>query len=239
MEERKFSFGRYNYNYFLFREKRGTVSLTVMPDLIIFLKCPLDYTEDKIESFLKKKWFWLEKQINFFKKFKKEEYIKEYISGESFYYLGRQYKLIIQKSTRDKVGLINGKLQIFTTKEVHDSGYNKKILEEWYEKRRKIVFQERLEKVLRKFDYKRYPKLVIRRMNKRWGSFLGEDKIILNKLLICAPKECIDYVITHELCHFKYKNHNKNFYNLLESKFSNWGNVKEKLERNYGKEYKI
>lgn len=206
-----------------------------MPDLLVFLKCPIDYAENRVENFLKRKWFWLEKQINFFDKFKINDNKKEYISGESFYYLGRQYKLVVQKANQDKVGLINGKLQIFTTQEVGDGEYNRKILEKWYTKRRKIVFQKRLEEVFKKFNYEKFPELAIRKMNKRWGSFVGGSKIILNPLLIYTSKECIDYVIAHELCHFTHRNHNKNFYNLLEFKIKNSAKIKENLESYLGK----
>ncbi|HAT74923.1 MAG TPA: metal-dependent hydrolase, partial [Candidatus Moranbacteria bacterium] len=49
-------------------------------------------------------------------------------------------------------------------------------------------------------------------------------------LLIHASKDCIDYVITHELCHVKYKNHDKRFYKLMNFKYPKWEKIKEKLE---------
>ena len=67
-------------------------------------------------------------------------------------------------------------------------------------------------------------------MPKRWGSFVKGDRVVLNPLLIHAPKEAIDYVMTHELCHMKYKNHDAKFYKLLGEKFPNWKKTKEKLE---------
>jgi predicted metal-dependent hydrolase len=67
-------------------------------------------------------------------------------------------------------------------------------------------------------------------MPKRWGSYIKGERIILNPLLIQGPKEAIDYVITHELCHMKYKNHDSKFYGLLETKFPNWQKTKVKLE---------
>ncbi|VAW45352.1 hypothetical protein MNBD_GAMMA03-1827 [hydrothermal vent metagenome] len=71
-------------------------------------------------------------------------------------------------------------------------------------------------------------------MNKRWGSFLGNKKIILNSKLIHASKDCIDYVIAHELCHVKYKNHNKRFFDFLKSKMPDWEKRKDRLEiRNF------
>jgi predicted metal-dependent hydrolase len=67
-------------------------------------------------------------------------------------------------------------------------------------------------------------------MEKRWGSFLVKKKILLNPELIKASKECIDYVITHELCHMKYQNHGAAYYRFLSSKCPNWEELKERLE---------
>jgi predicted metal-dependent hydrolase len=53
-------------------------------------------------------------------------------------------------------------------------------------------------------------------MGRRWGSLSSTGRITLNLLLIAAPKECIDYVILHELCHFKVKHHGPRFWKLME-----------------------
>lgn len=204
--------------------------MTVHPTLKIILKIPDNYDQEKIEKFLKKKWKWLEKQVAYFKKFNGKSNKKEYVSGESFLYLGRQYKLLVRKGKVDEVKLKYGQIVLTTSGLVSDRKKNKKILDEWYSKRGEAVFSGQYKKVFSKFSYEFEPDLVIRKMNKRWGSFLKDKKIFLNPLLIQAPKECIDYVITHELCHMKYKNHDKRFYELLKSKIKNWEQVKEKLE---------
>ena len=110
MEKQIFKYGSYSYEYFLIKQARKTVSLVIYPNLKIVLKCPMDYKAEKIQKFLKRKWSWLEKQIKYFKKYKKDDVIKEYISGESFLYLGRQYKLMVKKAKEDKVSLKHGKL---------------------------------------------------------------------------------------------------------------------------------
>lgn len=77
---------------------------------------------------------------------------------------------------------------------------------------------------------KGYLTLSIREMKRRWGSFLNQDRIFLNPKLIHTSKDCIDYVITHELCHMRYKNHDKKFYGFLKKQYPKWEKVKEKLE---------
>jgi len=230
MERHIFKYGSFSYHYFIVRQDRKTVSLSVQPSLNIVLRCPKDFSDDKIEKFLKRKWSWLEKQIKYFKKFKTDLGKKEYISGESFLYLGRQYKLLVKKSSENRVILKYGQILLYTTNSVRNKKNNKEILEKWYLDRANIIFTEQYKKVIKNFSYNFEPRLIIRKMNKRWGSFLSDKKIILNPKLIQAPKECIDYVISHELCHMKHKNHDSKFYNLLKSKIKNWEEVKEKLE---------
>ncbi|MBI1856787.1 M48 family metallopeptidase [Candidatus Saccharibacteria bacterium] len=230
MTTRTFEYGTHSYIYGLVRQDRKTLSLTVEPCLDIILKVPEDVDNERIEKFLRKKWMWLNKQLTFFEKYRKKYYQKEYVSGESFYYLGRQYKLIVVNGDKNSVALSKGKLTITTGKNTSDGKYNRTLLERWYKQRRHAVFTERYAEVLTHFDYKFTPELTVRVMARRWGSYIKGERIILNPLLIQAPKEAIDYVITHELCHMKYKNHDPRFFQLMDTKYTGWRKTKEKLE---------
>lgn len=233
----KFTYGNYSYEYKVLRQDRKTISLTVKPDMGIVLKCPKNADTDRIEKFLKRKWSWMNKQLKFFERFQIKKYKREYVSGESFLYLGRQYKLVIKRSKKDSVGLYNGILQINTTKPVRDSKYTKGLIDLWLNERIDDIFFERFLEMQKRFDYKNMPKLKIRNMAKRWGSFLNKDYILLNPKLIHASKDCIDYVIVHELCHMRYKNHGKNFWDFLDKKYPKWEKIKEKLELRYAVYY--
>jgi len=68
-------------------------------------------------------------------------------------------------------------------------------------------------------------------MKARWGSCITDKRLILiNSELIKAPKYCIDYVILHELLHFKYRNHDAEFYNFMTSLMPDWKQRKEILD---------
>jgi len=68
-------------------------------------------------------------------------------------------------------------------------------------------------------------------MAKRWGSALPDGTICLNPALIHASSACIDYVITHEICHLKHPDHGPEFYGLLRQLLPDWKNLKARLER--------
>jgi predicted metal-dependent hydrolase len=231
---KQFQYGKYLYEYSIKFEDRKTLSLTVTPRLEIVVKAPKDTGIEKIERFLKKKWIWLERQMRYFAKFKKSCCRKEYVSGESYYYLGRQYRLIVEQGNNSGVLLKRGKLILTTNQGVENSKVNRKILKKWFLQRAKVIFQERLEEVFPNFNYScSIPSLQIKQMSKRWGSYLGKERIHIHSGLIHAPKDCIDYVISHELCHFKYKNHTAAFKRLLNDKCPSWERTKDKLETKY------
>lgn len=231
---KKFIYGNYSYCYKIVQQDRKSLSLVVRPDSSIVLKQPFNIKPERVEKFLKKKWFWLNKQLSFFESIEKHSYKKEYVSGESFSYLGRQYKLLVKKSKIDSVKLTHGTLVVNNSKGIKNSNNTKNLLNEWFEKRYKIIFLERYEEMKKLFDYKEFPELKIRIMSKRWGSFVNNKSIVLNPKLIYASKKCIDYVLVHELCHVKYKNHNKKYWEFLKMKYPDWEVVKEKLEYKYG-----
>ncbi len=226
MDTKTFKYGDNEYQYYIVYQDRKTVRLTVYPNLKIVLYCRIGYSKDKIEKFLKRKALWLKSQVQDLKRLQRSNKKKEYVSGESFLYLGRQYKLIVEEGDEDYVRFKSGRIMLYTT----DKSRNQNILDDWYLNRAKKVFRDRYRVMLKKFNYEFVPDLALRKMPKRWGSFLTKKKVLLNPELIKASKECIDYVIIHELCHMKHQNHSPEYYRFLSSKCPNWKGVKEQLE---------
>lgn len=229
-ESRDFVYGGLIYRYELVHQDRKTLNLTVMPDLSIFVKTPKHASDHRIEMFLRKKWFWLEKQLMFFGKYQRKVYKREFVSGEGVRYLGKQYQLVVKQGEQDKVALQNGLLVVTTGKKSSTPKYRENLVNQWYKDKIMQVFSDRYKVIMSQFNYKVAPKFSVRDMKRRWGSCLDNGKIILNPKLIHVSKDCIDYVITHELCHIKYKNHDKKFFNFLSEKYPGWQKVKENLE---------
>ena len=74
------------------------------------------------------------------------------------------------------------------------------------------------------------PPLHLRRMPKRWGSWTRRGAIYLNPELVRAPRSCVDYVVTHELCHLVHGDHGKEFFALLRRVMPDWESRKGRLE---------
>lgn len=216
-------------NIKIIKEKRKSLAVEVYPNFSVVIKSPEQAKDFEIKDFIKRKTPWIEKQINYFKQFNMPE-DKIYESGSSALYLGRQYQVIIEKSLlRNIVKVFNNKIYILTpfTQKLDEIN---QAFSDWMIKRAETVFNERLNVCMKAFPDLKMPSLKIRKLNKRWGSYLKKHEIVLNPALIKASKQAIDYVIYHELCHAYYPNHTEEFYNLLSLKMPNWEKVKEKME---------
>lgn len=228
--DRHFLYKNISFDYSLILENRKTISAAVFPNRALIVKAPQEATDDRICDFLRRKFRWILKQQRYFEQFKVGEE-KRYVSGETFRYRGRSYKLLLHKDSRSEhVSLQHGTLTVsmFSPK---DHAQAKKLLGEWYMEKANKVFSERLSTCFFLFDYEEMPTLVIRKLSKRWGSYMHKtNKIFLNQELIKASKRHIDYVIIHELCHIAHRQHNRAFYDLLESRLPQWEKLKTELE---------
>ena len=107
------------------------------------------------------------------------------------------------------------------------------LYEKWLYHKANIIFKEKVHILSRVIGVKPN-KIVIKNLKNRWVSMTKNNEINLNIDLIKAPPETIDYIIIHELCHFKMKGYSYNFWNLLGgycpnySKFIKWLNINGK-----------
>ncbi len=208
---------------------RKTLGIKVLPDGTVSLKAPINATLDDIRNKVHHRAAWILRQKRYFESFGTPTTERQYISGESHLYLGRQYMLRIKEGEHNAVHYQNNILEVVCQNK-KEAG---RVLQLWYLERAQIKFPEYAKPIIEQFKaYGVQPKSVgIRKMEKRWGYCTLDDNIYLNPRLICAPRCCIEYVITHELCHLVHRNHTKEFYALLSKEMPHWEKWKAILER--------
>ncbi|WP_343021994.1 SprT family zinc-dependent metalloprotease [Flavobacterium sp. PL12] len=208
--------------------KRKTLGITVNPDMGIVVKAPEEASLELIETKVRKRAPWIIKQLNFFLTFHPKPKDKKYVTGESHFYLGKQYRIEIIEDKKNEVHYKGRYIQINTK----NKNKAKELLNDWYRIKAKEKFQAIAEPIIEKFKkYNVEPTgIYIQEMKTRWGSCTPEGKIILNPELIKTPKGCIEYVIIHELCHLVHYNHTQRFFDLQAKENPLWERWKKKLE---------
>lgn len=227
--EYSINFGSRKIVYTLLFTNRKTLGITVNPDMGIVVKAPENSSVDLIETKVKKRAAWIIKQQNFFLTFHPKPNDKKYVSGESHFYLGKQYRIEVVEGTKNEVSYKGRYIQITTKNKLNVE----KLLNDWYKIKAKEKFAEIATPLIEKFKKHNVEPtdIFIQEMKTRWGSCTPKGKIILNPELIKTPKGCIEYVIIHELCHLVHHSHNQNFFDLQAKECPLWERWKKKLEQ--------
>ena len=209
----------------------GKVLIKVHPDCRVVVSAPESATSEAVLYAVKQRGRWIYQQLREFQQQLEHVTLRQYISGESHYYLGKQYQLKVNVEPHQVQGvkLLRGKLEVSVR--ARDAVKVRSLLTDWYKSRAREVFARRLDALLEQALWVQdRPPIRILTMQTQWGSCSPNGRITLNPHLVKAPRDCIDYVILHELCHIAEHNHSDRFYRLLSQVMPNWEITKERLD---------
>lgn len=206
---------------------RKHLILEVNREAKLIVKAPLGTEDATIATAIEQKKLWIYEKLNHPSKYKKHINPKRLITGETFEYLGRNYKLKII-SDEDLKGL-QFKNRFYITEKERTNG--RELFKNWYLKKAK-------EKLIPKITYYanqlgvEYNQVLISDLKYRWGSCTIKNNLNFNYRLIKAPHHVIDYIIVHELTHLIEPNHSPRFWNLVEITFPKHKEAREWLNLN-------
>lgn len=229
---RSIQYGTKEIFFELQRSGRKTLAIEVHPDSSVHIIAPEDSSIQDIDQKVEKRASWIIKQQQYFEQFLPRTPERQYVSGETHYYLGKSYLLKVNSGPMSQVKLKAGKLEVICKDEINQEKV-KKLLAQWYYQHAEKKFNKLALEAYSKFKEYNFemPKIEIRRMAKRWGSCNTIDKITINPEIIKASSKCIEYVLIHEMTHLVVSNHNKKFYNILTAVMPTWEKWKDKLEK--------
>lgn len=225
MEEYKINYGNEVIVYNVIRKNVKNININIRPDTTVIISAKAGISVNKIKEIVKKKAPLILRDINYFKEAKTEVMRgNEYVSGENIRYLGKQYRLRVVKADAETVKIMRGFIYLYV-QNINSLENKKNLLNNWLQVQIENVFNSVLDNVypsVGKCGIAK-PAIRIREMKARWGScYRKRGVIVLNKELIKAPKYCIEYVVLHELLHFKYINHGTDFYDSLTILMPDW-----------------
>ena len=210
---------------------RSQLAISVHPDCTVMVVAPEARTVEEVLARVQRKAAWIAKQRRHFEKFQPLPHERRFVNGETHYYLGRRYRLKIRAAVEESVKL-KGRFILIETSGEGFVSRARTLLDEWYRGHAEKIFQSSLLRCLKGAPslLMPSPKIVIRRMAKRWGSCTETGTILINLELIKTPIDCIDYLLMHELCHLRVHNHGPAYYRLLVRGMPDWKRRKARLD---------
>jgi predicted metal-dependent hydrolase len=221
-----------SYQVRFLASKSGKIAIHIHPNGSVQVDAPAGSELRDVKQVVQKRARWLTQHLTRIREQQSEVLPRRYISGESHFYLGRRYSLKVLDSDGAKpaVKMFRGQLQIDTLDRSAET--IKGLLWSWYLSHAREVFQRRTAALAPGIIWlKGYiPPIKLLTMKKQWGSCSPKGNILLNPHLVKAPRECIDYVILHEICHLQEHNHSPEFYRLLSQLMPDWKTIKARLD---------
>jgi predicted metal-dependent hydrolase len=209
----------------------GRIRVHVYPDGDVEIEAPPGKAVEEIQAAAQKRARWVFRHRRTAKEARENSLPREYVSGETHFYLGRRYKLIVLASRQEtsSVKLMRGRLEVRVRTD--DPAAVRRRLRLWYHERADEYFQRKVSEWAAVLPWvNANPEFKLVRMSTQWGSCSPHGTINLNPALIKAPRHCIEYVILHELCHLQEHNHSQRFYGLLDRHMPGWQAAKAELD---------
>jgi hypothetical protein len=176
-------------------------------------------------------------KINWIKKHQKKfqeqerETRREYLDRESHYVWGRRYLLKVKEANRIPSVELKHNEMILTVRPGAEMAKREAVVTAWYRDQVRDAVMPLIEKWEPLLGVKAN-RTSIRRMRTRWGSCTPTRRTIrLNTELAKKPRECLEYVIVHELVHLLEPTHNATFTSLMDKFMPQWRHYRDELNR--------
>jgi predicted metal-dependent hydrolase len=225
-------YGASDLCFTLERSGRRSLGITVRADGSVVVRAPQSADLPKIEERVRKRAGWIIAQQARAERYRPRTPPRTYEEGETHLHLGRQYRLSVELSLTQGVR-IEGDRLILGMHRPSRREERAELLRAWRYSQAKALYPKRIATLFEPFASYGMPapRLIIRELTHRWGSLTDRGNIVLSRDLIQAPRACIDYVITHELCHIVHTDHGDGFRRLLSEVMPDHANRKERLEQ--------
>lgn len=194
---------------------------------------PSSLSDARIQSLISDRRGLIEKKLHHQQQITKPK-LKEYVNGESFAYLGKNYRLKRLLGQSGDAKLKHGYIQIPIPENALDGDIEASVrssLEAWYRDHATSKLKEKTLRYASILGLK--PNSVsIKDYKARWGSCSPSGDISYNWRIIMAPHHIVDYVVVHELCHLLEHNHSARYWRLVGNVIRDYKECREWLKVN-------
>ena len=205
---------------------RKTLNISVERDRSIIVRAPHYLTAEKIDKVVQSKRQWIKEKLNHTQKYPLITENKEFVSGETLMYLGKNYQLLVVDEEIEDIEFD----QRFKISKSNQPKANE-LFKKWYLSQALKKIEPLATKYAKNLGVE-YNQFKTSEMKYRWGSCTPANNIIFNWRIIKAPMYVLEYLVAHELVHLIEDNHTPRFWNILSIQVPNYEKAKNWLKKN-------
>lgn len=212
------------------RTDRKRSASIYLEDKIVKVRVPKSLSKRRIRELITKRIPWIKTQLKEVLELPIKP--KEYVSGETFPYLGRNYRLKVTQGNETSIKLKGCYLSATILKTDKNADETiRSMLVSWYRQHAETRLGEKTDR-LAKIVGVQPNSIKVRNYKSRWGSCFITGDISYNWRVILAPHRIVDYVVVHELCHLLEHNHSSRYWKHVERYVPDWKDCRNWLRTN-------
>jgi predicted metal-dependent hydrolase len=228
--KQKLQYGTTAIEYTIVKSRRRKTSEVIVDHDIVEIRTPFDKPDHEINKLIQRKASWILKKQKEYRERAPEIMKPTFNENSTLPYLGKNYPLkILENQAKNSIRFENGQfiVTLLPSKSKNSSTATDtiidKIYENWLMKMARPSFKNKVKSCSEKLGTSKPEKIIIKKLKNRWGSIGKKGVTInLNVNLLKAPVDVINYIILHELCHLKIKEHSYHFWDLLHKFMPNY-----------------
>jgi predicted metal-dependent hydrolase len=204
------------------RKDIKNVHLSVHPPTgRVRIAAPRHLSDDAIRVFVVAKLRWIRLQQEKLRE-QEREAPREFIDRESHYFWGQRYLLTVSERDQAPSIALRHRRMILTVRPGTGIARRARVLDAWYRNQVREAAEPLAAQWQQRLDVG-LERLFVRRMRTRWGSCHPAARSIrLNTDLAKKPRECLEYILVHELIHLIEPTHSARFVALMDQFLPGW-----------------
>lgn len=214
----KLNYGTDVIEYSVVKTRRRKTSEVIVDKNTVEVRAPLYKPDHEIEQVVRNKAGWIFHKQKEYREMNLHITKPTFVENSTLPYLGKNYHFKVIGQQKNSIRFIDGEfiITLFTSNSKNPASYIERLYEHWLMKTARPIFMNKVKSYSEKLGIEKVEKISIKKLKNRWGSMSKNGRTInLNVNLLKASGDVIDYIILHELCHLKIKEHSHHFWDLI------------------------
>jgi predicted metal-dependent hydrolase len=211
------------------RSARRTADIVVERDGQVVVRAPSDVSDDAIDRAVRDNAAWVHRTIAEWEDLNAARRRRPFVQGSSFPYLGRHYRIRLVAAPDQPLMLRHGWFELDErVLEREGEAGARKAFRDFYASRGQPFLEQRVALFARRIDVSPGP-VAVRELGYHWASCGRAGAINVHWKVMMAPSTVVDYIVAHELCHLKHRDHSMAFWNEVDKVVPNYRERKDWL----------
>lgn len=207
---------------------RQTTDIVIERDGVVSVRPPLRMTPEQADETVFSKRMWIYRNLAEWRNLNAARIVREWVNGESFLYLGSSYRLSMVDEQDEPLKLKDGRFQLRRALIEQDGRLAQAAFEQFYKEKGLVRIQQRVSHFAPRVGVQP-GEVHVKDLGYRWASCLPTGAMHFHWKCLMAPLTVIDYIVVHELCHMRHRDHSEAFWNEVDKVLPQYRERKEWL----------